>query len=231
MVRRILFAHHGPECNRRADFNNKYFENIGGAIMKKGMFVFVLMGVCAVTSPAFAAKGEAMIKATAPDSPISGEVSLEEKGEGLEIEVKVVNVPLGKHGFHIHENGSCDDMGKAAGGHFNPDSVMHGLVARDGFVHAHAGDFGNIEVGEDGTGSLKFFVPGLTLTGLKYNVTGKAVILHEKEDDFGQPTGNAGGRIGCGIITIIEEDMMKRAELDTTPEAVASKSQPQQSGW
>jgi Cu-Zn family superoxide dismutase len=26
------------------------------------------------------------------------------------------------------------------------------------------------------------------------------VILHEKEDDFGQPTGNAGGRIGCGVI-------------------------------
>jgi len=35
-------------------------------------------------------------------------------------------------------------------------------------------------------------------------VLGKSVIVHEKTDDFSQPTGNAGGRIGCGIIEPVE---------------------------
>jgi Cu-Zn family superoxide dismutase len=26
--------------------------------------------------------------------------------------------------------------------------------------------------------------------------------VHEKADDFGQPTGNAGGRVGCGVIAV-----------------------------
>jgi Cu-Zn family superoxide dismutase len=33
-------------------------------------------------------------------------------------------------------------------------------------------------------------------------VGGRAIILHEKMDDFSQPTGNAGGRIGCGTIIV-----------------------------
>jgi Cu-Zn family superoxide dismutase len=67
---------------------------------------------------------------------------------------------------------------------------------------AHAGDMGNIEIGENGSGTLIVFMPGLSLSQGEANVTGKAVILHEQEDDFGQPTGNAGGRIGCGVITL-----------------------------
>ncbi|MBI3323135.1 MAG: superoxide dismutase family protein, partial [Candidatus Omnitrophica bacterium] len=34
---------------------------------------------------------------------------------------------------------------------------------------------------------------------------GRSLILHEKVDDFGQPLGNAGGRIGCGVIRIVGE--------------------------
>ncbi|MBI2167628.1 MAG: superoxide dismutase family protein, partial [Candidatus Omnitrophica bacterium] len=45
-------------------------------------------------------------------------------------------------------------------------------------------------------------VPGLTLKEGEYAVAGRALILHEKEDDFGQPTGNAGGRIACGVIQL-----------------------------
>ncbi|MBI3291414.1 MAG: superoxide dismutase family protein, partial [Elusimicrobia bacterium] len=41
-----------------------------------------------------------------------------------------------------------------------------------------------------------------SLSGSKYAVGGRAVIVHEKADDFGQPVGNAGGRIGCGLIVI-----------------------------
>ncbi|MBF0489589.1 MAG: superoxide dismutase family protein [Candidatus Omnitrophica bacterium] len=141
-----------------------------------------------------------ILKGTASDSEISGTVNLIEENGGIAVEARVQNVPPGKHGFHIHENGSCAEMGKAAGGHFNPDKVEHGFMPQMGSMHAHAGDMGNIEVGKDGTGTLKIFMKGLTLKEGKYAVAGKSIILHEKEDDFSQPTGNAGGRIGCGVI-------------------------------
>ena len=166
--------------------------------MKKTLFI--ILGILVIPALAWAAQSKAVIKGTAPDSKILGEVTLTEINGGLMVEVKVSNVPPGKHGFHIHENGSCEDMGKAAGGHFNPDGVMHGDMPKDGPMKAHAGDMGNIEVGADGTGTLKLLLAEDTLKAGKYGVTGKAIILHEKEDDFGQPTGNAGGRIGCGII-------------------------------
>ena len=168
--------------------------------MKIKLAFLSVVGLVLISSNAWAAEATALIKGTEEGSNVSGVVMLVEKGEGLEITVNVGNVPPGKHGFHIHENGSCAEKGNAAGGHYNPDHVMHGLVMNDGFTASHAGDFGNIEIADDGTGSLKIFIPGLTLTGERYNVAGKAIILHEKEDDFGQPTGNAGARIGCGII-------------------------------
>ncbi len=172
---------------------------------RKILSIAFIFGIVMMCSPAFAAKGTALITATQTGSNVNGEAKFNETPAGLDIEVKVANVAPGKHGFHIHEKGDCSDEGKAAGGHYNPDNVTHGFLPHDGFEHAHAGDFGNIEVGQDGTGILKVVIPGLTLTGGKYSVEGKSVILHEKEDDFGQPTGNAGGRIGCGVITIQEE--------------------------
>ena len=149
--------------------------------------------------------GMASLQGTAEGSPIEGEADFVETADGLSINIEVFNVPNpGRHGLHIHENGSCADAAKAAGGHFNPDNVQHGLVMKDGHEKAHAGDLGNIDIKEDGSGSLSVFLPGYGLTKGKYIVAGKAIVLHEKEDDFGQPTGNAGGRIGCGVIEAAE---------------------------
>lgn len=157
-----------------------------------------------LSTPALAATGSAVIKGTKPDSPISGKADLTETPEGLKILVKLKNVPPGKHGFHIHEKGSCAEEGNAAGGHYNPEETPHGDLFKDGFQHAHAGDFGNLEPEADGTLSVVTVVKGLTLTGDKHNVANRAFILHEKEDTFAQPTGNAGGRIACGVIEIVE---------------------------
>lgn len=140
------------------------------------------------------------IQPTQTGSPVSGKASFIEMDEGLKISAVITGALPGKHGFHIHEKGSCQDAGNAAGGHFNPDGAGHGEIVKDGIGHVHAGDLGNIEIGPDGKGALDKIVPGLTLKEGKYGVAGRAVILHEKEDDFGQPTGNAGGRIGCGVI-------------------------------
>lgn len=168
-------------------------------ILSLGLLVFFPF-----TSFAFAAKGKTDIKGTAEASPISGTAAFEDTSDGLKISVALEHVPPGKHGFHIHEKGDCGDGGKAAGGHYNPDGVSHGLLLRDGFQKAHAGDLGNVEIDANGRGKLEAVLPGLTLAGGKYNVARKSLILHEKEDDYGQPTGNAGGRIGCGVIALEE---------------------------
>ncbi len=146
--------------------------------------------------------GRAVIAGTEPGSNLAGEMKLEETDAGLRIEVTLSGAAPGEHGFHVHAFGSCDAGGKAAGGHYNPDGVKHGSLQKDGPTGAHAGDLGNLRVQPDGTASFTATLEPLTLSGARYPVAGRAVILHAQPDDFGQPTGNAGARIGCGTIVI-----------------------------
>lgn len=173
--------------------------------MGKYFFGFVIASFFSLSLPAWAEKGTAVIQGTQEGSNLSGVAHFEDTSEGLKISANLTNVPLGKHGFHIHQLGDCGDQGNAAGGHYNPDGVPHGYVLKDGLAAAHAGDLGNIEIAPDGSGKLDAVIPGVNLSGGKYSVAGRSLILHEKEDDFGQPTGNAGARIGCGAIRITKE--------------------------
>ncbi|MDP2654245.1 MAG: superoxide dismutase family protein [Candidatus Omnitrophota bacterium] len=171
--------------------------------MKKILIMAVgLVSIGAAACYAVASqKAVAVIKGAEEGSPITGRAAFEETEQGLKVSVEVIGVPNpGPHGFHIHEKGSCEDLGNAAGGHYNPHGVQHGFLPEDGHGAAHAGDMGNIEIKADGSGTLELVLPEVSLSGEHNNVNGLAVILHEKTDDFGQPTGNAGGRIGCGII-------------------------------
>ncbi len=146
--------------------------------------------------------GVATIKGTDMNSLLKGTVTLMDTSAGLKVAAHLTGLPPGQHGFHIHEFGSCEDMGKAAGGHYNPENAMHGMVVKDGIMKAHAGDLGNIPAGTDGTATLEAVIPDVTLSGGKASVAGRAFIVHEKVDDFSQPVGNAGSRIGCGTIVI-----------------------------
>ncbi|MGF1536215.1 MAG: superoxide dismutase family protein [Elainellaceae cyanobacterium] len=147
-----------------------------------------------------ASTAQATVQSTTEPSEVLGEATFTETGDGLAVTVSLNGVSSGYHGFHIHENGSCDDGGQAAGGHYNPLEVKHGWLPSDGFDSAHAGDLGNIFISASGSGTLEETVSGVSLSGDEPSVTGHAVILHAERDDFGQPTGNAGGRLGCGII-------------------------------
>lgn len=154
----------------------------------------------AQTTPPMA---QAIVKSTSDPAQVMGTVKFTQTPTGMQIVADIDNAPLGTHGFHIHEFGSCQDAGKAAGGHFNPDGVKHGDLVKDGLTSAHPGDLGNISVASNGDGGKNVTVPGLTFHGNKYAIAGRAVIVHDQADDFGQPTGHAGGRIGCGAIALV----------------------------
>ena len=131
-------------------------------------------------------------------STVEGFATFTEVGGGVKIVVNLKGATPGKHGVHLHETGDCSAAdGKSAGGHFNPDGTKHG--APDSPEH-HAGDFGNVVISADGTGTLELISKDLTLDDGTHSAVGKAIIVHAKEDDFGQPTGNAGARIGCGEV-------------------------------
>ena len=168
---------------------------------KAAIAIGVILGASGTS--VWAETGRAVLHGTKEESTVTGVAALADTPQGLQVTVEVAGAPAGRHGLHIHEFGDCADEGKTAGGHYNPDKVPHGLLPKDGLAKAHAGDLGNIEVGAEGRGMLTATLPGVSLGGSARSVAGRALILHEKPDDFGQPTGNAGGRIGCGLIVII----------------------------
>lgn len=112
--------------------------------------------------------------------------------------VEIEGAPPGDHGIHIHERGDCSAPdASSAGGHFNPEGTPHGAP---GSTEKHPGDLGNVRVGPDGRGHAEILVDSITLTQGVRSVEGLAVIVHEHPDDYSQPSGNAGGRLACGVI-------------------------------
>lgn len=132
-------------------------------------------------------------------SKLKGKALLTETEGGVHVLLRLEGVDPGEHGTHVHEKGDCSAAdGASAGGHFNPQTHDHGLP---GAAKRHLGDLGNIVIAKDGTGSLDITAPGANLKdGDPQSFVGRSIIVHAKKDDGGQPTGNAGGRIGCGVI-------------------------------
>lgn len=133
------------------------------------------------------------------DSKLSGTATFTEVDGGVKVKVQVAGAPTGKIATHVHEKGDCSAPdATSAGGHFNPASHPHALPPS---AERHLGDLGNIDVGADGSGTTEITIKGATLKeGDPNSFLGRAIIVHAKADDGGQPVGNAGGRIGCGVI-------------------------------
>lgn len=143
---------------------------------------------------------------------VSGTITFTQVKDGLLVQADVTGLnPDQKHGFHVHMWGDISDTaeGKATGGHYDPTGKSeHGLPdveEHDGHMHAtsggHAGDFGNLEADAQGNATYKKTFKDITLTG-NNAVVGRAIIVHIKPDDGGQPTGNAGARVAQGVIGI-----------------------------
>lgn len=169
-----------------------------------GLTLAAAAGIGLVAYGASAQKGEPAPAAKATlearsGSTVTGWATFTASKSGVKVVVHVEKAPPGTHGLHIHENGDCSNPeAKSAGGHFNPGAMDHAGPMDE---KHHAGDLGNIEVKADGTGDLEITSKMLAVTDGPNNVIGRAVIFHEKADDLKtQPTGNAGGRLACGVI-------------------------------
>lgn len=91
------------------------------------------------------------------------------------------------YAMHIHESGNCSDNFDNTGMHYNPTNAEH---------PNHAGDMPPL-FGNQGYAFSVFYDKRFTIQ----EIIGRAVIIHEKADDFTtQPSGNAGAKIGCGEI-------------------------------
>ena len=149
-----------------------------------------------------------------------GRATLAEAPEGVvSIEATVAGLAPGEHGIHVHAVGVCDPAGDmpfaSAGGHYNPTGAPHGgppalgtpgttgaadAMASPVAATGHAGDLGNIAVGDDGTGQLRIATDRFRLAELG-DADGSALVVHANPDDLRtDPSGNSGGRIACGVI-------------------------------
>lgn len=121
----------------------------------------------------------------------------------------ITGLSPGRHGFHVHQFGDTSGGCKSMAGHFNPFQLRHGSPYS---AYRHVGDLGNIEAGSDGVAHVDITDSHISLNGLN-TVIGRGLVLHEGEDDLGKGgndgsllTGNAGGRLACGVIGLGSDD-------------------------
>ncbi|MHB0972508.1 MAG: superoxide dismutase family protein [Thermoanaerobaculia bacterium] len=159
---------------------------------------FLALGCASTITPPAA---NALMEARS-GSKVTGSVGFTELSDGsVRVTVSMDNVEPGTHGFHVHEKGDCSAPdATSAGGHFNPTSHEHGAHAPE----SHAGDFGNLTADANGQIRNEFLTRSITLSPGATSAIGRAVVLHASADDLKtQPTGNSGGRIACGVITLV----------------------------
>jgi superoxide dismutase, Cu-Zn family len=148
-----------------------------------------------------------------------GTIQLSAQRGELEMSGRLGGLSAGFHGFHVHSVGICnpratDPAGTVvpfftAGGHLNPSGSGHG---------SHAGDLPLLNVSSDGT-TITATESDKLNTSVLFDADGSAFIIHAAPDNYahiparysagGVPgpdaatlaTGDAGGRIACGLIT------------------------------
>lgn len=150
-----------------------------------------------------ATRAHADIDATKADTAGSGKAVFINKNDGtveLNLQIAFPAMASKSVAVHIHEHGDCSDAGKGAHGHWNPTGENHGKM---GSAAYHSGDIGNVTLDAKGEGQITLSSNRWSIGGdEKTNVLNRAIIVHSGVDDFTtQPTGNAGSRIGCGLIT------------------------------
>jgi len=138
------------------------------------------------------------------DAAVTGTIFFEQQGNGpVNVTGEVKGLKPGLHGFHVHEFGDNTNGCTSAGPHFNPHGKTHGGPDHQ---ERHAGDLGNVEADANGVAKVNIKDAQIALSG-PLNIVGRSLVVHADPDDLGQgghelspTTGNAGGRLVCGVI-------------------------------
>ncbi|KAF6134794.1 hypothetical protein GIB67_002195 [Kingdonia uniflora] len=121
------------------------------------------------------------------------------------VNVKITELAPRPHGIHLHEFGDTTNGCISIGSHFNPNGLTHGASEDE---VCYAGDLGNMIANADVVAEATIVDTQIPLSGSNA-VIGRALI-HELQDDLGKgghelslSTGNAGGRLACGTLTLM----------------------------
>nr|WP_269090052.1 superoxide dismutase [Cu-Zn] SodC [Aidingimonas lacisalsi] len=136
-----------------------------------------------------------------------GMVQVKESDHGLLLIPELNNLPAGGHGFHVHENASCEpgenDSGEmtpalSAGGHYDPDEAG----SHEGpYGEGHLGDLPLLTVNDNGEAATPVLAPRLSVDDLD----GRSLMIHEGGDNYSDDPdalGGGGSRIACGVIDL-----------------------------
>jgi Cu-Zn family superoxide dismutase len=133
-----------------------------------------------------------------------GKVTIADSRYGLVFTPALQGLPPGLHGFHVHQNPSCQPGEKdgktiaagAAGGHYDPAGTnRHGEPWGDG----HLGDLPPLYVDANGSATQPVLAPRLKAA----DVAGHSIMVHAGGDnhaDHPAPLGGGGARVACGVV-------------------------------
>jgi len=171
---------------------------IAGALIVGG-------GVNACTSTMNGSQGGTTATAQLVDKSgaSKGQATARPMGDGVHVTAELANVAPGTYAVHVHSVGTCTPPDfTSAGPHWNPESKQHG---KDNPAGPHKGDLPNVTIGSNGRGTVSQHISGATLAGgsdAMLDADGAAIVLHAGADDYRtDPTGNAGGRMACGVFS------------------------------
>lgn len=143
-------------------------------------------------------------KAYGSDDQFVGNIVFEDGDLGMLIKPDLKKLKPGLHGFHIHNNPSCEpgekagkqEPGLGAGDHLDPAELKEHLGP---YAVGHLGDLPALFVSEQGEATTTTLAPRLKVADLK----DRAVIIHAGSDNYADtpaPLGGGGARQLCGVV-------------------------------
>ncbi|XP_035549210.1 superoxide dismutase [Cu-Zn]-like [Juglans regia] len=93
---------------------------------------------------------------------VSGTIYFTQEADGsTTVTGNISGLKPGLHGFHVHALGDTTNGCMSTGPHFNPAGKEHGAPEDE---NRHAGDLGNVTVGDDGMCCVYLYPLGHSLT-------------------------------------------------------------------